>query len=376
MAVGTTTFVNPALDVHWGMEKTYDFYKNVFSRISYDGNASIIFNYVAAPSSWGGMPNNAYANQQFNYMVYGMGDGSLMDPVVGLDILGHEFTHLVIANNGRGGLTYVGESGALNESFADIMGTCVEFYAKGNSANWTMGENIMLNSPYYFRSMSSPSTTSLSATERQPNTYGGNYWGNPSCSNPVQGLNDNCGVHRNSGVQNFWFYLLCQGGSGTNDNGYNYSVSGIGISNAQKIAYRNFMTYLTPNANYADARQQSIQSAIDLFGESSSYVQSVKDAWCAVGVGSCSANPTTINELQNDFAVEIYPNPNNGLFTIKIDEITKADLLVADLMGRKVFQTKTTSNITTVDLSNYEKGMYIVTINESDKRTTKKVVIH
>ena len=49
--------------------------------------------------------------------------------------------------------------------------------------------------------------------------------------------NDYGGVHINSGVQNHWFYLLSQGGSGVNDNGDSYSVSGIGINQALEIAY-------------------------------------------------------------------------------------------------------------------------------------------
>ena len=58
-------------------------------------------------------------------MAYGMGDGITFKPLVGLDVIGHEFSHLVISKNGNGGLNYQGESGALNESFADIFGTAI-----------------------------------------------------------------------------------------------------------------------------------------------------------------------------------------------------------------------------------------------------------
>jgi Zn-dependent metalloprotease len=155
-------------------------------------------------------------------MVYGMGDGINCNPVVGLDVEGHEFSHMVINNNGNGGLTYQGESGALNESFADIFGTCVEFYAS-SSPNWTIGENVMINSPFFMRSMSNPNL----GFQPQPDTYLGTNW------QPTSNSSDNGGVHTNSGVQNYWFYLLCQGGSGTNDLGNSYSVTGIGITQAR-----------------------------------------------------------------------------------------------------------------------------------------------
>ncbi len=286
------TLNNPALDVHWGMEKTYDFYLNVFARDSYDGNGSVIKQYVNPPtlqSQQGNSPNNASAYPApYNFMQYGMGDGLSMGPVVGLDVEGHEFTHMVVANNGNGGLTYQGESGALNESFADIMGTCVEFYV-GGGANWTIGEDVVLQAPFYFRSMSNPNLAS------QPDTYQGTHW---TSTVPTTPDNDQGGVHTNSGVQNFWFYLLCQGGSGTNDIGNAYSVSGIGMTQAQQIAYRNLTTYLTPAATYQDAYLGSLQSAEDLYGNPSAEYDAVRDAWYAVGIGnSSSAYCSGVTEL-------------------------------------------------------------------------------
>ena len=270
---------NPALDVHWGMEVTYDFYLDVFSRNSFDGNGSTIKQFINPPTlqeKFGKNPNNASAfPAPYNFMQYGLGDGESMGPVVGLDVEGHEFTHMVIDNNGNGGLEYQGESGALNESFADIFGVCVEFYSEFNP-DWTMGEDIMISHPY-LRSMSNPN----GGKRPQPDTYEGQYWVNP------ENLSyDHGGVHINSGVQNFWFYLLSEGGSGTNDLDNSYSVSGIGIEKARQIAYRNLVNYLGPNATYHDSYLGSLQSAQDLYGNPSVEYDAVKAAWYAVGVGN------------------------------------------------------------------------------------------
>ena len=110
-----------------------------------------------------------------------------------------------------------------------------------------------------------------------PDTYLGDFW-------HTSGF-DHAGVHTNCGVQNFWFYLLVEGGSGTNDNGDIYDVSGIGMDNAAAIAYRNLTTYLFPSAKYYEARYYSILSAVDLFGACSPEVEAVTNAWYAVGVG-------------------------------------------------------------------------------------------
>lgn len=277
---------NPALDVHWGMEKTFDFYLNTFGRNSFDGLGSTIKNFVNGSLQTQGTQNNAGAlHAPYNVMVYGMGDGILMKPVVALDVEGHEFTHMVINNNGTGGLTYQGESGALNESFADIMGTAVEFFTYGAGANWSMGENIMV-SYSNLRSMSDPKNST--GYSQQPNTYGGQYWTNPANIN-----DDHGGVHTNSGVQNYWFYLLAQGGSGTNDLGKTYSVTGIGISQAAQIAYKNLTTYLTPNATYTDAYNGSLRAAEDLYGNPSTQYTAVRAAWYAVGIGNDPLNYCT-----------------------------------------------------------------------------------
>ncbi|WP_084374434.1 integrase core domain-containing protein [Reichenbachiella faecimaris] len=55
----------------------------------------------------------------------------------------------------------------------------------------------------------------------QIDTYLGDLW--------YSGSGDNGGVHYNSGVQNFWYYLIVEGGTGTNDIGYTYDVLSQGI---------------------------------------------------------------------------------------------------------------------------------------------------
>ena len=110
-----------------------------------------------------------------------------------------------------------------------------------------------------------------------PDTYMGTSW--------ATGPGDSGGVHTNSGVQNFWYYLLTVGGSGTNDNSDTYSVTGQGWTKAGAIAFRNNTVYLTPSSQYADARFYSIEAAKDLYGACSPEVIATTNAWYAVGVG-------------------------------------------------------------------------------------------
>ncbi|MEX1001302.1 MAG: M4 family metallopeptidase [Crocinitomicaceae bacterium] len=249
-----------ATDAHWGAEMTYDYYFLNHNRNSIDGNGFTLNSYVHYDVNYA----NAFWDGQ--RMTYGDGDGTNWSPLTALDIAGHEITHGL--TNFTADLVYQAESGALNESFSDIFGTSVENYARPTNWNWLIGEDI----GSALRSMNNPNAYG------DPDTYFGNNWASLTGG-------DNGGVHTNSGVQNFWYYLLVEGGSGTNDNSDSYSVTGIGFGDASEIAFRNLTVYLTPNSDFADARFYSIQSATDLFGGCTPQVESCTNAWYAVGVG-------------------------------------------------------------------------------------------
>jgi bacillolysin len=68
------------------------------------------------------------------------GDGTILSPLVSTDVVGHEITHGITQYTAN--LTYSYEPGALNESFSDIFGTVVEFYADPTCSDWKIGEDI------------------------------------------------------------------------------------------------------------------------------------------------------------------------------------------------------------------------------------------
>lgn len=268
---------------YWNLHQAYNYYKIYHSRQSFD-NANTQLDAFSEVS--GGLfiasPNNANYSSIYHTMHFGSGStSSPSDDWNTLDIVGHELTHGM--HQWSIGWNYAGEPGALDESFADIFGECIETHAKGLSApDWLLGADR--GTPR--RSFANPNASAQGA---QPDTYLGNFWFTvPGCTyDPINGSpTDFCGVHTNSGVQNFWFYLLVTGGSGTNDNTQAYSVTGIGMNSARNIAYRNMDSYLTTSSGYVDAREGSIRAAIDLFGWCSNEVLQTARAWYAVGVAT------------------------------------------------------------------------------------------
>lgn len=381
----TSTATKPAIDVQWGMEVSHDYYVNRHNRNSYDGNGSLIRNYynvdfslldANAPPGYG---MNAAAIDQSGIvcMVYGNGDyppypsGFVGNPVVGIDVAGHEYSHLIIGRNGLGGLTYQGESGALNESIADMMGTAIEFYS-GISPNWLMGEGILnpaVVPPGYFRSMSDPNSGPVAFGAQQPDTYQGTYWVDPTSAA------DQGGVHTNSGVGNYWFYLLSAGGSGTNDIGNTFNVTGITIQKAEKIIYRALMNYMTPNTTYLDAYNATRQAATDLYGASSNEQLQNNKAWYAVGIGNGLVLGTNeVSKMESQF--NVYPNPvKNGAFSIENNQ-NEATFEMYDVSGKLVKQAqKLTKGTNKININGIQKGVYLVKINSNGASISKKIVV-
>jgi bacillolysin len=269
---------NGALDAHWGAEMTYDYWSAVHGRNSYDNAGAKIKSYVHYNLIAAGYPDNNNAFWNGSVMTYGDGSGTGgFDILTAMDVAGHEIGHAVCTFTAN--LAYQKESGAMNEAFSDIWGACIEYRAAPTKSTWLIGEDIERRTGRLsLRSMSNPKT------EGQPDTYGGTNWYNVNCT--PSSTNDQCGVHRNSGVLNHWFYILSVGKSGTNDIGSAYNVTGITIDKAAKIAYRLESVYLSANSTYANARTYGIQAATDLYGAGSAEVIATTNAFYAVGVGA------------------------------------------------------------------------------------------
>ena len=275
-------FDNAALDAHVGAQVTQDYWTTVHGRDSYDNKGSVLLSYVHYDDVPGGAGfENAYWNG--TCMTYGDG-ATTFKPLTALDVCGHEIGHAVCETTA--GLIYQNESGALNEGLSDIWGACVEYHLDPAKQTWAIGEDIM-KAGGALRSMSNPGLYG------QPDTYLGTNW-TPTTTTPTS-ANDYGGVHNNSGVLNYWFYLLCQGGTGTNDKGTTFSVAGINISKGARVVYRAERLYMPASCTYAGARTATMQAAVDLYGLGSAEVTAVAQAWRAVGLGEAAPTITGLS---------------------------------------------------------------------------------
>ncbi|MEL6357569.1 MAG: M4 family metallopeptidase, partial [Bacteroidota bacterium] len=247
-----------ATDCHWAAEMYYD-YLLTLGRNSIDGNGEVLESHVHNDVNWA---NAAWDGRRSFYGDGNLGSG-LELPTVTIDIVAHEFTHGLTDRTSN--LIYQQEFGALNESFSDIFGVATSFWARPEKASWIVGAEATLDGQG-IRNMQNPNIFA------DPKTYRGDFWV------------DGAGVHTNSGPQNHWFYLLVEGGTGTNELGYAYEIEGLGLQRAIEVAYRNNSFYLTETSEYDDAAFNGILATASVFGSCSNEVQQVAEAWRAIGV--------------------------------------------------------------------------------------------
>ncbi|MCK4288913.1 MAG: T9SS type A sorting domain-containing protein [Bacteroidales bacterium] len=80
----------------------------------------------------------------------------------------------------------------------------------------------------------------------------------------------------------------------------------------------------------------------------------------------------------SDNSLSIYPNPNNGVFSIALQNtVAKSEVEIYNVHGEKVYAISNVKRITSneIDLSKFPKGIYFVKIYDGDEIYTEKVVI-
>jgi Zn-dependent metalloprotease len=215
-------------------------------------NGTIVKEYFQKILGWNSIDNNSmnlvsnvHYHTKYNnafwdgeQMIFGDGDGTNFKHFArALDVTAHELTHGVVQYTAN--LEYKAQSGALNEHFADVFGSAIkQYYLKQNekTANWLIGE-LCLSGRFVgkaIRSMKAPSDASV-VLMPQPDHY----------SKLSKSAADNYGVHINSGIPNYAFYL---------------TAMGIGTQNAAVLWFE-ALKILKPTSKFKDLHKALVKAA-------------------------------------------------------------------------------------------------------------------
>ncbi|MEJ1089780.1 M4 family metallopeptidase [Microbacterium sp. Mu-80] len=249
--------VNEAFD---GLGATFALLLDAFERNSLDDagaalNATVHYGIDYDNAFWDG-----------SRMVFGDGDGEVFSGFTrSVTVIGHELGHGVIQS--ASGLVYQGQSGALNESIADVLGVLTEQHLKGQTADdasWLVGEGIFTEAVQgrALRDMLNPGTAyDDDELGRDPQPA--------HMRDYVDTTEDNGGVHINSGIPNRAFALAAR------------AVGGHAWEGAGLAWYRALTSGLPSDAGFTAFAERTLTAASDI---GVSVEQAVRDAWIAVGV--------------------------------------------------------------------------------------------
>jgi Zn-dependent metalloprotease len=285
---GSPAVTDPAVnEAYDGAGTTYDLYFNAYGRNSVNGNGLRLDSTVHYQKGY----DNAFWNGE--QMVYGDGDEDL--PVaerlfnrftIAIDVIGHELTHGVTQFEAN--LAYWEQSGALNESFSDVFGSLVKQYRRtqtADEADWIIGEGLLTSNVngVGIRSMKAPGTAyddPVLGKDPQP----------AHMKDYVTTVEDNGGVHINSGIPNRAFYVTA------------ITIGGYAWEKAGMIWYKTLTDKLTTTTNFQKTADLTFEVAGELYGTGSPEQNAVKTGWDAVGItvggqtpGGCL--PTLLRKL-------------------------------------------------------------------------------
>jgi len=260
-AVANDVAANEAYD---GLGATFDFYHQVYERNSIDDEGLPLI----ATVHFGEDYDNAFWNGQ--QMVFGDGDGQLFQRfTISVDVIGHELTHGVTADESK--LNYQGQSGALNESMSDVFGIMIKQYVNKQTADksdWLIGEGLLAKGVkgVALRSMKEPGTA-FDDPQLGKDPQPGNM------KDYVQTMEDNGGVHINSGIPNKAFYLVA-----TKIGGNAWEKAGAIWYATQRDAN------IRPTVTFAQFASLTLANAQRLYGAKGTEAAAVREAWAEVGL--------------------------------------------------------------------------------------------
>jgi Zn-dependent metalloprotease len=270
---------DPAVDEAYdGAGATYDLYWMAYQRNSIDGNGMRLVSSVHYEKGY----DNAFWDG--TQMVYGDGDEDLpADQQIfnrftkSVDVIGHELTHGITQYTSA--LNYVNQSGALNESFSDVFGTLVKqrsLNQMAQYADWIIGQGLFTANVQGtgIRSMKAPGTAyddPVLGKDPQPALM----------KDYVNTTQDNGGVHINSGIPNYAFYLTAM------------EIGGYAWEKAGQIWFVALTQKMQADTNFQGAANLTYGVAGDLFGKNSLEQQAVKKGWAGAGINITDGTTTT-----------------------------------------------------------------------------------
>lgn len=292
MGDATATFANrqtAVVDGLFGMQATWDMFKDVFGRFGYNNAFYAGHAYVHVGTDW---DDASYSSLSGNISVGDSGSTNRSSRTT-LDTLAHEYGHGL--NDFTANLGGNNEGEGLNEASSDIIGEISEAFELSAG---------LFNSMSTIPASPGPNWVNQGSGRSFANPNGPRYW-----TSALAGIADE---HTRAMPMDHGFFFLSQG-SINDPASPQFSINapwgmkGIGIDAAARIWIRALTQKFTSNTDYADARVKCVAAAGELFGSGSTQQKAVQNAFAAINVGATASGYPAAAVLMGE------SEPNNSL---------------------------------------------------------------
>ncbi len=86
-------------------------------------------------------------------------------------------------------------------------------------------------------------------------------------------------------------------------------------------------------------------------------------------------NTTGIKHNLVEESFFLFPNPTNSVINLRRNSAANANVIISDASGRLITSFNSTNNLNQIDVSNYDNGLYFITINTDSYTNTKSFIV-
>jgi hypothetical protein len=265
-----------AVNVATTVQAALNYYAKFFNWQSYDNNSSLLTSYYDVTQE-NLIQNAAWAPAPYNFFIFGRGGSLLYNFAGAKDVIGHEFTHAIVSATSN--LKKDGQSGALNEHVADIMGLAVRhwaYWSMDDIRQFKIGMEVLTPEGKKkasekrgvpvdsLRDLMNPK---VSMTDQNASMSEADAKYGPYCV--ASSTNDYCGVHEQMGVPSLAVSKI---------------ILRLSWTKMKQMFFNTFTKRLRSDSNFADYAQQMYLECGQTAGFTPEQCEVIKTEFAAVGV--------------------------------------------------------------------------------------------
>lgn len=149
--------------------------------------------------------------------------------------------------------------------------------------------------------------------------------------------------------------------------------------NCEAMSQPELVTYYKFNQGFDYVSNTSVTTLTDSAGSNTGTLTNfaLTGATSNWKVGSTITTGNTCTVLETEtfnsiLEVIVYPNPSTGIFNIALQE--DANITVNDMLGKVIYTNKVKAGNNTIDISNYQSGIYLLSVTTENGSVTKKLI--